>query len=489
MSIWTRLRRAVSGVTKPIRAARNYTGASILARYSDFTVSVRSADSELMNSLVTLRGRSRNLARNNPHARRYIQLMQDNIVGENGFRLQVRAKNQNGGTDTAGNKRVEAAWKKWARKVTTDRKMSFREATNLVVRTWCRDGEVFIQKVQNARYPDSFSLHFIEADRIDETLNHRNPKNGNSIRMGVEVDQFGAPVAYHALTYHPGDTDWTSIPSNRKYVRIPADQMMHIYLKLRPGQTRGEPPMSGILTDTKMLGGYREAEITNRRLSSAKMGFFRRVMGSGPVAGIADAEDADTGALEMEVEPGKITVLPEGYEFDKFDASGSTTDYADFEKQILRSIAAGLGPSYVDLAMDLEGVSYSSIRQGALSDRDFYRGMQKFFMEEFADPTFGDWFASALDFGDVGVPSLRYDKFRDAAYFRPRGWQWVDPAKEIKAAVTANENNMASLTHIVGEQGRELDEVIGEIQAEREMLKKAGLLAEDVVEKGNGGKE
>jgi lambda family phage portal protein len=245
--------------------------------------------------------------------------------------------------------------------------------------------------------------------------------------------------------------------------------------------------MCGILTDVKMLGGYREAEITNRRLSAAKMGFFKRIMPSGPVEGIADSIDPDTGALEMDVEPGKMSVLPDGYEFDKFDSSGSSTDYSDFEKQILRSIAAGLGPSYVDLAMDLEGVSYSSIRQGALSDRDFYRGMQKFFIEDFALPIFSDWFRSALDFGDTGLPSFRYNKFHDAAYFRPRGWQWVDPQREVQAAIKANENNMASLTHIVGEQGREFDEVVGEIETERRVLDAAGLTPQEVIP--NGGKK
>lgn len=481
MSIFSRLMRRKPAPRK--QATRNYSGSITAPRYADFNASERSADAELVSSLVVLRGRSRNLARNNPHARRYMQLMQDNIVGENGFRLQVNALNEaNGGVDTAGNRRIEEAWRMWAKNVTTDGKMTFREASELVVRTWCRDGEVFIQKIRNSRYRDRFSLYFIEADRIDVTLNQKNASTGNQIRMGVEVDSHGTPVAYHALTYHPGDTDWTAIPSNRKYVRIPAAEIIHIYEKSRPGQTRGEPPMCGIMTDAKMLAGYREAEITNRRLSAAKMGFFKRIMpGAGPVAGIADSEDPDTGALEMDIEPGKMSVLPEGYEFDKFDSSGSTTDYADFEKQIIRSMAAGLNVSYYSLAMDLSDASFSSMRQGALSERDFYRGMQVFFIEEFAVKVYSEWLASSLEFGDVGIPLFRYDKFLNAAYFRPRGWKWVDPSKDVKAAIDAYENNMTSLTHVVGEQGRELNEVVDEIVAERKLLDAAGLTPQEVV--------
>jgi lambda family phage portal protein len=462
----------------PARAGtgrRSYAGAANVARYADFTASERSADAELYVSLVTLRARSRNLARNNPHIRRYIQLMQDNIVGANGFQLQVKATNEsNGGPDTAGNRRVEDAWRRWSRTATADGMMTMREATNLAVRTWARDGEVIVQKVRGRKYRDGMALYFIEADRLDITLNSR-ASNGNRIKMGVEIDDVERPVAYHFLTYHPGDTDWTSIPSQKKHQRIPASDIVHHYIKSRPGQTRGEPPMCGIMTDAKMLAGYREAEITNRRIAAAKGGFFARLAGAGDVKGIADAQDPDTGTLEMEAEPGKFSVLPEGYEFRAFDPAGSSTDYADFEKQIIKSMAAGLGTSYVDLAMDLEGVSFSSARHGALTDRDFYRGMQRFFIEQFVMPIYSDWLSSALDFGDVGLPAFRFDKFNDASYFRGRGWSWVDPLKDVNASIKAHENNMVSLTHIAGEQGRELEDVIDEIVAERKMMESKGV--------------
>lgn len=469
MKLFSFLRRNKPSPTR--QSVRNYAGAQTAPRYADFGSSYLSADAELEVALAKLRGRSRNLERNNPHARRYIQLMQDNIVGHSGFKLTVAARNGNGaGTlDVPGNAIILRGYTRWATKgpVTADGMMTMVEAQRLAVRTWCRDGEVIIQHRQGARYRDGYAIKFIEADQLDENLNRVYPGSGNRIRMGVELDTDERPVAYHMLTTHPGEAVWSS--NGKKWVRIPAAEITHIYVKNRPGQTRGEPPMSSIMTDLKMLAGYREAEITNRRVASAKMGFFERDKDSGPVEGVSDAE-GDDGELLMEVEPGKMSVLPQGYRFNNFDPNSSSTDYVGFEKQIIRSVAAGLGPSYFDLGMDLEDVSYSSIRQGALSDRDFYRGMQRFFIDRFQTVVYSKWLDSYLDFGDSGIPTYRYQKFLDGSGFNGRGWAWVDPEKEVNAAIKAREGRLNSLHRQISENGMDFDEVVEEIAAEEAKL-------------------
>ncbi len=473
MGLLSFLRRSAAPIQRrePVVMRRSYNGASSAARYGDFSASYLSADAELETALPKLRARSRNLERNNPHARRFLSLLQDNVVGSGGFQLRVAAKRTDGANaqpDTYGNDLIDAAWKKWCRSATADGLMSFREACKAVVRAWGRDGEILVHFRQGRQFRDMFALRIYEADHLDETLNRRFPGSGNKIRMGVETDADEKPVAYHILTDHPGETVWST--GNRRYIRIPASEMLHVYIKSRPGQTRGEPPMCVVLTDVKMMAGYREAEVTNRRVAASKMGFFERDEQAGPVKGVADAI-TDDGQLEMEVEPGKMTALPPGYRFNAFNPNTSSTDFAGFERQMIRSIAAGLGVSYFDLAMDLSDVSYSSIRQGALSDRDFYRGLQSFFIERFVLPVYSRWLQNLFDFTDTGIPSYRYEKFLDASSFRGRGWSWVDPQKEIDAAIKAREGRMNSLQNQVAETGRDWWEVADEIAEEETYLK------------------
>lgn len=451
------------------RSRRSYAGAQMTARYADFTASYLSADAELETALPKLRARARNLERNNAHAKRFLQLMQDNVVGHMGFSLKmnVRTTQDPNQPDDFVNRSIRMAYRKWSRVVTADGLMSMIEASRMAVRTFSRDGEVLAIFRRNAKFPMGLALRFLEADHLDETLNRVFPGTRNRIRMGVEIDEDERPVAYHILTNHPGETVWSS--GNRRYVRVPASEVLHIYLKNRAGQTRGEPPMAVIMTDAKMLAGYREAEITNRRVGASKMGFFERTVDAGPVAGVADAED-DDGQFIMEVEPGKATVLPPGYSFNAFDPNTSSTDYASFEKQVIRSIAAGLGPSYFDLAMDLDDVSYSSIRQGALSDRDFYRGVQRFFIDRFVMRVFSEFLRHFLDFGDSGLPGYRFDRFLDGAEFQGRGWSWVDPEKEVNAAIKAREGRLDSLHHQAAERGVDWRDVADEIAMEEEYL-------------------
>ena len=56
-----------------------------------------------------------------------------------------------------------------------------------------------------------------------------------------------------------------------------------------------------------------------------------------------------------------------------------------------------------------------------------------------------------------------------------RGWGWVDPQKEINAAVTAVENNMSSLTQIAATQGRDVEETLTELKAEKDLITNMGL--------------
>lgn len=461
-------------VNKPEPRRRSYDGAQTVARLGDFSSSLLSANSELDFSLNTLRNRARGLYRNSPHFRRWVNQCQTNIIGAAGLTLQVNAKNIDGSPDRRGNEKVEEKWKEWIPVVTADGMMSFREACRLTVRSWGRDGECFAEIVTGSRFVHGLALHFFEPDMVDETLN-RPPVNGRAeIRMGVEIDRFGKPLAYHVLTHHPGDMQ-VQVGRN-KHRRVPADRIIHVFLKDRPGQTRGEPPVVASMISSKMLDGYREAEVTGRRLAASKMGFFTRdAGGSGDLASVADTVDQDTGELEMDVHPGRLTSLPEGMKFDSFDMTAFSTDYAAFERQILHSIAAGLNASYVSVSGDLTQVSYSSIRSGELSDRDVWRELQQFIIEQFAWKVYQRWIVHCFEFSDIRLPYERLGKFRAGSGFRARGWAWVDPAKEIQAAKEAVDNNMSTLTDVVNEQGQDLEEIFRKKQTERELAEQYGV--------------
>ena len=67
-----------------------------------------------------------------------------------------------------------------------------------------------------------------------------------------------------------------------KHIRIPAEQVIHIFMPLRAGQTRGEPWLSPVMPAMKQLGGFREAAVINARIGASKMGFFTCLLYTSP---------------------------------------------------------------------------------------------------------------------------------------------------------------------------------------------------------------
>jgi lambda family phage portal protein len=446
---------------KPVQK-RNYAAASKGRLFADFNGSNRSADSEIRWALNELRNRSRDLERNNEYFRRYLQLLRTNVVGESGFRLQVKASNPDGTQDNAGSQIIESAWSEFSRLggPTVSGKMSMVDLCNYIISAMARDGEVFLRIVRSGRLRHGIALQVIESDRVDEEMNERY-RNGNDVRMGVELDEFRRPVAYHILLNHPGDYDYVTLASGTKRARIPAAQIMHIYRQERADQTRGVPWSSAAIAALKMLHGYREAELVAARTGAAKMGFFTSPAGDGFNA---DAYE-DTTTPIYDAEAGTFHQLPAGVDFKPFDPTHPTSAFADFEKSILRGIAGGLGVSYTSLANDLQGTSYSSIRQGALEERDFYRTLQRFMVDHFLDPVYRVWLAHVTEFALIPINGAgKFEKFSRTFTFRPRGFQWVDPLKEINAAVVGLQNGILSHSDIAANYGRDAQETFQQIQ-------------------------
>ena len=445
---------------------RAYYGANQGRLFADFVSSSRSADSEIKPSLRTLRDRCREISRNHPYAKRYLQILTTNVVGSTGVKLQVRKRNTDGGLDTPGNRVVETQWQSWGRKgtCTVDGRLSWLQAQRLFMETLARDGEVVVRKVKNQRGNRfGFSLQFIEADYIDEDYNTR-LSNGNEVRMGVEIDQAGKPQSYFLFEDHPHHEQAFGSRTKKKHIQVPASEIIHAYIQERAGQTRGVPMMSNVLSRLKMLDGYEEAELVAARIGASKMGFFTSPSGDEFIG-----DDYDGAAPIMEAEPGTFSQLPEGMSFQSFDPQHPTTAFGDFEKAILRGIASGLGVSYVSLSNNLEGVSYSSIRQGTIEDRDHFKMLQQFMIENFVDIVYRDWLEQAITYNAVTLPMSKYDLFADQVTYRPRGFSWVDPQKEINAAVTAVNNGIISLQDVHSQYGKDTEEVFEAVSREKEL--------------------
>lgn len=447
-----------------------FSGAKVGRLTDDWPLRVLTADAALRTSLRTLRSRSRDLERNNNVARGFRKAVVRNVLGSGGIKLQMKVKNPDGTSDKLANDRIERAWKEWCESKWCDysRKLSWRQMEEMALTRAAFDGESVVEIVADKENPAGISLAFKEADLLDELYNEA--RQNTQIVMSVEVDSRNRPVRYWFLNRHPGE-DYANVGGGkqRRY-DIPASDIVHLYLCERPTQTRGVPWMSSSIIDVKMLDGYKEAELVAARIAASKAGFITSEVPDG----MPYAED-ESGEKSMEVEPGVIEELPMGKNFVPWDPSHPNQAFGDFIKSIMRGIATGNGMSYTTLSSDLEGVNYSSIRAGLLEEREEWIQLQGWMIQDWHRPIFRRWLQSAILTGFVNLPMSKIDKFM-ADTWCGRRWAWVDPEKDIRAALMAVDGGLRSRRRIVAESDAgDFEDVLAEIAEDNELAKEAGV--------------
>lgn len=433
------------------RRGRAFAAAQQDRLTGDFFSGTTSPNGELKTDLRTLRNRSRTMARDSAIAKRYCALFPENVVGEKGIQLSPRPLVSPGGEiDQALKDTVLDAWRRWGlpEHCTVDGRLGFVELQQAMARLEPMDGEVLLRLVDGVG-AFGFSVQLLDPDQLDETLNVEPNEGRPLIRQGVELDVFGRPVAYHIWDGHPRDTT----RGVRK--RIPAADIIHLFQPFRPGAARGIPWLHAALRPVNMLEGYAEATLVAARMSAA-------VMGS--ISGVNDDADEEVVDMPLELEPGKMMMLPDGATSQLLDPKHPTTSYSEFYKSIVRSIAQAGGVSYTSLSGDLEAVNYSSIRAGLLAERDYYRMLQQRLVRYALRRIYARWLPMAQLTGQLRITAVQVAR-AERIEWMPRGFPWVDPLKDIEALRAGIALGIDSRTDAAADRGRDYEatlEVIAE---------------------------
>lgn len=423
---------------------------------NSWTTQPQTPDDIITRKQRVLVARSREQWSNNDYVRNFVRLCRQNIVGPQGIILQARVKKTRGGKlDNEVNDALESAWEQWCKAENCDvtGARSIWKLQRLAVNTVARDGEFIFRKIYGG--PDAgpwgFALQPLDPQRMPADFNIPRLNNGGFVRHGIEFNRYGRPVAYLFGSTDESEAEYYHI-AGRGFIRIPADQIIHGFLEDMVGQKRGLPWTSTSLERLHHLAGFEDAAVQNARAGATKMGFIQWKDGFGPEA----KDDEDT---VVDAEPLSWHELPQGAEVADWMPNFPNNETAAFTKLMLRGAAAGWGVLYNNIAGDLEGVNFSSIRQGTLDERDHWKDLQQWLIESFLQPVFDAWLEVALLSGRItvkgkSVPAAKLDALREISW-QPRRWQWIDPGADVKAAVESKNHLLASPSQIILESGRD----------------------------------
>lgn len=449
---------------------------------------------DIRRGLRAIRTRSRHEAQNNDHMMGFLRDVRSNVLGAEGIRYQSRARMQNGKPDKRAQGVLEENWQEWGAfgvcEVTGTR--SWKAEQKLAVTSLARDGEIVIRLIsgwEENRW--GFAIQQLDPELLDVDYSEELP-GGNAVIMGVEVNQWGRPVAFHFSQPDPlGRTYKTGRRGrNNNRDRVPADEIVHWFLPEWHAATRGVPWAATALRRMTDINGYDEAAVLNARAGASKMGWIQASPEAPPLndeTGKAQSElvsaTGSDGHLYTEFDPGSIGLLPPGYEFVGWNPNFPSGDHGQFIKPALRGVATGLGMDYNTLGNDAEGVNYNSLRHFALVKRDIYAELQSAIAEAIHQRIFNGWLKSALQFDalkDSRGNRLRLDReaeFRRSTWLGRR-WQWVDPMKDAAAAEKEIDMRARSISSVIRDRGEDPETVWDEIERENDELERRGISRE-----------
>lgn len=456
-------------------AAQRSTGFSA-ADYSRITASLDNESQHIMSILRyqgrALRARARQVSSNTPYGAKFVSMCVSNVCGPQPFRFQAKTKFGSGKFDVQANAKLESEWTAWGRpgRCDLEGRLSFADMQRLVVRSLAVDGEALVRIVEGSQAgPWGIQLQVLDVDRLDENKNKILP-DGNVIIAGVEIDPLGRTVAYHLLKRKPEHWQYGRVV--RDYVRIPAEQIIHLYLPHYAEQVRGVPWMFAAILQLHQLGAFTEAAIIAARVGASKMGFYQQ-KGGAEFTPDGSSKDAK-GNFIQSAEPGEFGVVPDGYEFQDWNPNYPDAMTGPFIKSMVRGVASALGVSYHSLANDLEAVNFSSARAGLLEEREGWMMLQAWLVEHLHQPVYERWLRNSLLLRRLPFPLERMEKYLDV-YFQPRRWQWVDPLKDVTANIEAIKWGLKSRTAVIAEAGGDIEDVFDQLKLEGDLAAEKGV--------------
>ncbi len=309
--------------------------------------------------------------------------------------------------------------------------------------------------------------------------------NGRKIIMGQEYDALGKCVAFWFYREHPGEHAVSNDPD--KLVRVPAKDVIHCFRRVMPGQVRGEWAIIRAVMLLNDVDEYEAAELW-RKKGAAMFGGIIYAPDSTKAPGLfgesvevdeqstTDGQAIDVGSAQyragkqaiaqIDVTPGMFPVLPPGFDFKLMDPADVGPNFAAFMRwQMLKAAKAG-GLTYAQLTGDMSGENYSASRVAQVDQR---RNLEPWVWEviiyQFCRPVWQAFCDAAVMSNAIQLPGYARNKraAQRAAHY-PQGWSWVDPLKEVQAAILAIRAGLKSPQMVINELG------FNPIDVEREIV-------------------
>ena len=428
------------------------------------------ANSSIKQSAVSLREQARALDQNHDIVIGILDKMEERVIGSRGIHIEPQPLKLTGDVDEALAEEIRKKWAEWSVRPEVTGQFTRPELERILLRTWLRDGEVFIQLVRGTvaglkhGTDIAFSLEALEPDFVpmwqSDTAN---------VIQGIEINAWRRPVSYRVYMDNPQE-------NNRTYGRVktvPAENMLHLAFKKRLHQLRGVSMLHGVIVRLADLKDYEESERVAARIAAAFTMYIKK--GDAALYGDNDSYGADNPERDFEIAPGAIIDdLKPGEDIGLINSNRPNVNLETFRNGQLRATAAGTRSSYSSIARDYNG-TYSSQRQELVESFEGYAVLQDTFVAHISRPIYREWLKMAIVSGEIDVPAdIDTASLYNAVYSGPV-MPWIDPMKEAQSWKERIKGGLATESQAVRASGSNPAEVKRRRRVEIEENRKFGL--------------
>ena len=388
--------------------------------------------------------RARDAYRNNPWARRAVDTVAVGAIGA-GIKPQLRLAN------AELKQRVQTAWLQWTDEADFGGRFDFYGLEQAALKAAMIDGESLVRMVIEPGQRIPLQLQLLASEYLDQTR-----VDGQTLN-GIEYDAAGRRRAYWLYTKHP------ALAPNMESVRVPADQVIHLYAPIQPGVERGVSWLAPALVPLRELQEYVEAGLVKAKISSLFAGYIRTPDGSNPLA---------TTSGVPTLEPGSMVRLQPGEEVEFSEPPDAGPTYEPFVRQQLRAIASALGLPYELLSGDVSQVTFASGRHALLEYRRQLESLQHHLMVfQLCRPVWNAWVRFAVAAGALPGQAVNYSGVRWVAPLP----EMLDSGAEVRALIQKVRAGFMSRAEAVALTGLDVETLDAEIAADNARADRAGL--------------
>lgn len=444
-------------------ALRQYDAASTDRLNSDWQPAYGTAEQLATGQRDIIRGRARSAEMNSDLAESAVIAILRNVIGQ-GIKPQAKVRSGKGKLNGNLNAKIEKAWAKWTEAKNADVRglSNFYELQEMALRRMLYDGEILVNKTAQGEYLP-LSIQLIEAENIGAT----GMQNGkNNIINGVEVNEYGKPIAYHVYQSDPmGMRSFNTL-------RLTTDQAFLLFKPTRPSQIRGVSHLALVLKRIHDIDEYMDADLIAARVSACFSAF---ITSTNSGRQIAMMQRDSKGRPNMVMAPGTVQHLRPGESVSFADPKRNAGTASEYSATQTRRISSGLGMSADIVARNING-NFSAARQNLLEDQKTFRQLQEFVIAHFCMPIWRAFIDALYLSGELPADYLvNKDKYQEVSWLAP-GWSWIDPVKEVTANKEAIKSGLTTLEEVCAASGRDWEEVLEQRKLEQDRAAELGVL-------------